>query len=75
VDAVRRFLLTPFGWFAFLLVEFAAMLIAYRSILPDHPERWMVVALLSVLVLAWGVFNLWFRRRFLSWDRPDGSAG
>jgi hypothetical protein len=73
VDAVRRFLWTPIGWFSLLMVEFVVLLWVYRAILPEHPTRWVVVALLGVLVVGWGAFNLWFRRRFLSSDEQDGS--
>jgi hypothetical protein len=70
MDAVRRFLWTPIGWFSFLAAEFAVVLVLERLLLPDHAARWIVVGALVVVLAGLTVFNVWFRRRFVAWDEP-----
>jgi hypothetical protein len=74
MDALRRFLWTPIGWFSFLAAEFAVVLLLERLLLPEDAARWLVVGAIVPVLAALMAFNVWFRRRFVSWDEGRSSG-
>jgi hypothetical protein len=72
VDELRRFLWTPIGWLVVQLTEVVIGIALWRRF---GARGWVGFVLLVAILGGLGVLNLWFRRRFLTWeDQPDSHA-
>jgi hypothetical protein len=64
VDLLKRFLATPMGWIALLVVEYAILLALVKAFMPADVSVAAWWAIVGGSVVGLTIFNFWLRKHW-----------
>jgi hypothetical protein len=64
VDLLKRFLATPMGWIALLVVEYAILLALVKTFMPADVSVAAWWAIVGGAVVGLTIFNFWLRKHW-----------
>ncbi|MGE5226829.1 MAG: hypothetical protein ACM3OO_08125 [Planctomycetaceae bacterium] len=64
MESLKRFLATPMGWIALLVVEYAILLSLVKAFMPTDVSVAVWWAIVGGAVVGLTIFNFWLRKRW-----------